>query len=159
MPCAGKMKLATHLGKNRRSKMTYKRFSRGLGCRYTPQKMSSDPQKIEGAPQPVRRTQPPNGSQALRCKPRAIAQGIGLQRRYPIWGLRACPQNNTMLRCHFAVRQRMPKSFNLLVSFSHEATSVSSSANLKLGVHFSGAAPKHNYTTIFQALVVRGVKG
>jgi hypothetical protein len=27
-----------------------------------------------------------------------------------------------MVGCHFAVRQRMPKSFNLSVSFSHEAT-------------------------------------
>src|SRR5215471_20388769 len=70
----------------------------------------------------LRRTQPPNGSQALRCKPRATAQGIGLQRRYPIWGLRACPLNHTILPCHLAVRQRMPKSFNLSVSFSHEAT-------------------------------------
>ena len=82
------MNLATCGTKNQRSKMTQKRFCRGGGYHNTPSKSArpADPR-----PQPVRRTQPPNGSQALRCKPRAVAQDIGLQRRYPIWRLRARP--------------------------------------------------------------------
>ncbi len=65
------MDLASRWSKNRRSKMTQKRFCRGSG--YPDILRRSSPTRPK--PHLIQRTQFPNGSQALRCKPRALAQG------------------------------------------------------------------------------------
>lgn len=117
------MNCAARSNKNQRSKMTYKGFCRGVGYRYTPRNELTDAtQKLQERPLQFAARSPQMGPRRYVASRELFAQGIGLQRRYPIWGLRACPKNHDILRCHFAVRQRMPKSFNLLVSFSHEAT-------------------------------------
>src|SRR5438132_8188039 len=87
------------LNENLRSKMTYKRFCPDLGYRDIP-------------PTELTEANPEAGGQLLQCDahspqmgPRRYAasrqlllRDLGLQRRYPIWGLCACPQNQSMLR-------------------------------------------------------------
>ena len=86
------MNFALRLNKNQRSKMTYKRFCRSVGYHDTPQKQLARmrPKQV-ATPTSARRLQPPNGSQALRCKPRALAQGHRLAAALPHLGTAGLP--------------------------------------------------------------------
>jgi hypothetical protein len=97
-------------------------FVEALATSISPQNAHRRPKKLQRRLNQFDARSPQMGPRRYAASRELSLKGIGLQRRYPIWGLRACPQNHTMLRCHLAVRQRMPKSFNLSVSFSHEAT-------------------------------------
>jgi len=83
--------------------MTYKRFSRCLGYCHPPKKWVPTPKRSKGRPNQFGASCPQMGPRRYAACRELLLRGIGLQRRYPIWGLRACPQNHAILRCHFTV--------------------------------------------------------
>lgn len=77
------MNLPSSWCKNQRSKMTQKRFCRGQG--YPPK---SSPMRPQSPPRFDARS-PQMGPRRYAAIRQLLLRGIGLQRRYPIWGLRA----------------------------------------------------------------------
>lgn len=87
------MNRSSSWSKNQRSKMTQKRFCPGQGYRHTPQEFANATGKL---PRFDARS-PQMGPRRYAAIREPLLRGIGLQRRYPIWGLRASPQRAVAL--------------------------------------------------------------